>query len=101
MKMDIWKKVPKQLNHRSDLFNVVTIKAYPPGDHYHSPIRNELFCVACTLYNGAIRYFGTTAAKIGADLRMHMVVSSLSEIFSSWEDSNLTVLGKLGETDAT
>ena len=90
--MDVWKKVPAQLRCCDGLFNVATIKAYPPGTHYHSPIKNNLFCVTCILSNGAIRHFGAANAKIGSDLRMHIVINS-DEERSRWEDSNLEFLG--------
>jgi hypothetical protein len=83
----IWKVIPDTLATLHGLFPVSRVEAIPPGQHLESPIKNELTCVICTLTNGDRRYYGTEAARIGSDLRMHLIVNPRNEVLMSWESS--------------
>ena len=87
----MWKVIPEYLMNRKVFwyyFPVVQIKTYPPNNHpKESPLVKDMTCVRCILTNGDSRWFGTTEAKIGPDLRMHMVINPKDEVLSKWEDS--------------
>ena len=89
--MNTWKIVPTTMIDTTigERICVSSVEALEPGQHDNSPIRNELTCVVVTLRTGVVRYFGTSNAKIGPDLRMHMVINPRDYVRSKWEDSKM------------
>lgn len=59
--------------------------AHPPTTDRKAPIVAELTAVEVITDRGS-RWFGTTRAWIGADLRMHMLVNPRNEVLRGWED---------------
>jgi hypothetical protein len=64
------------------------IEALPPNQHDSSPIVNSMTCVVCYLANGDKRHFGIKDARIGPDLRMHMIINPRDEVLVNWEASD-------------
>jgi hypothetical protein len=85
--MDNWKVVPQKLNHLNGMLSVQKVEALPPGQHDFSPIVNDVTCVVCHLTTKKKRYYGTKEAKIGPDLRMHMIINPKDEVLAKWENS--------------
>jgi hypothetical protein len=63
---------------------VTTIKVHPPGTMPH--IREDLYVVEVFTVHGS-RLFGTPEAKIGPDLRVHVLVNEGDEVKAGWEVS--------------
>jgi len=85
----MWKIVPDKFNSMRGVSSVLNICAFPSGNHPDkSPIRKDMICVRVWLANGDTRWFGTECAKIGSDLRMHMIVNPRDEVLRAWKDSD-------------
>jgi hypothetical protein len=58
--------------------------AHPPGSHAASPIVDDLTAVELVTAAGS-RWFGTSRAWIGSDLRMHVMVNPRDEVRAGWD----------------
>jgi hypothetical protein len=63
---------------------VLRTVVHPAGRHIVSPVRSDLVGVELVTERGS-RWFGTSRAWIGADLRMHMLVNPADEVRAAWE----------------
>jgi hypothetical protein len=77
--------VPETVLVRGHYVPVVGIRVHPAGQHPSGcPLRAELLAVEVKTERGS-RWYGTSHAWIGSDLRMHMLVNPRDEILRAWE----------------
>lgn len=66
---------------RQDVLRVVI---HPAGTHPSSPISQHLMAVELCTRHGS-RWYGTSRAWIGSDLRCHLMVDPRDEVLVGWE----------------